>query len=86
VAFNLFAGSHSIKWRVTSDIYVNISRLKVDRIGDLQNVDCDEARKYGWNISYDFDGDCHVDFKDLAYIITEADWLSCYDPNENNCP
>jgi hypothetical protein len=86
VAFNLFAGTHSIKWRVTSDIYVNISRLKVDRIGDLQNVDCDEARKYGWNIPYDFDGDCHVDFKDLAYIITEADWLSCYDPNENNCP
>lgn len=85
--FNLFAGDHSIKWVTPGpEIYFDLSELLLDRVGDLRNVDCNEAIKYGWQDPMDFTGDCHVDFKDLAVITDPCNWLDCYDPNTDNCP
>jgi len=46
--------------------------------------DCNAVYKYGFEYAGDFNRDCKVDFKDLA-MMTEQ-WLSCIDPNEDNCP
>ncbi|MBA7581017.1 hypothetical protein ES708_22916 [subsurface metagenome] len=92
IEFNLFAGSHSIKWVTSSEIYFNLSELLLDKDGDLRNVDCNEVYKYGLKDPMDLygegdgDGDCHVDFKDLAVITDPCNWLECYDPNTDNCP
>ena len=87
VGFNLFAGDHSIKW-VTSgpEIYFNLKSLCLYRTGLVKDVNCSEVYKYGWNDPMDFDGDCHVDFNDLAVITDPCNWLDCYDPNTDNCP
>jgi len=86
VTVNLFGSSdvQTFKWQMSRAYYHNICYFKFERLGDLDMPDCDAVYKYGFEYTSDLNGDCKVDYKDLAVISEE--WLSCIDPNENNCP
>lgn len=81
--FSLFPGSHAIKWEIPGpEIYFNIEEFELKRERDVY-VDCNEVYRYGWNDPNDFNRDCHVDFKDLAFVVDN--WLNCYSPDPNDC-
>jgi hypothetical protein len=85
VSVNLFKGSHTFKWAHIGGGYgYNISSFTFTRTSDVIMNDCNDVYTYGLNYAGDFNGDCHVDEKDLALIVDN--WLVCYDPNANNCP
>jgi hypothetical protein len=81
---NLFAGYHTLEWKVPSQQYFNIQKLRLLCVGPVVMHDCNDVYKYNFNNAMDFTHDCHVDFKDLALIATN--WANCYSPDPNDCP
>jgi hypothetical protein len=99
IPIKLFKGKHTLRWMCGELGYqplygFNIANLRLKYVGPVTMVDCNEVYKYGYQYAHDFAGaytgpydpghDCHVDLKDLAVIANN--WLSCYDPNDPNCP
>ena len=85
VSVNLFEGSHTFKWVSTGpELWFNIADFEFTRVGDVVMNDCNDVYKYGFNYASDYNGDCHVDERDLALMVDN--WLNCYDPNTDNCP
>ncbi|HBG26440.1 MAG: hypothetical protein A2Y10_10000 [Planctomycetes bacterium GWF2_41_51] len=83
---NIFGGSdvQTFKWEMSALYYHNAAYFRFERIGPINMPDCDAVYRYGFEYAGDFNRDCKIDFKDLD-MMTEQ-WLSCIDPNENNCP
>jgi hypothetical protein len=99
IPIKLFKGKHTLIWKCGAAGYqpiygFNVCNLRLKYVGPATMVDCNDVYKYGYQYAQDFAGaytapydpghDCHVNFEDLA-VITD-NWLSCYDPNDPNCP
>jgi hypothetical protein len=86
VSVNIFGSPEvqTFKWQLSAAAYHNIAYFLFERIGNLNMPDCNAVYRYGFNYAGDLNGDCKVNYKDLDLISEQ--WLSCYDPNENNCP
>jgi hypothetical protein len=84
VYFNILAGQREFKWWVGSQHYFNLYAFEFNRVGDVNMPDCATVYKYNQNYAGDYNGDCHVDANDLAYITNN--WVECYSPDANECP
>ncbi len=57
--------------------------LEVTYVPEPTSTTCRRVWEYGCGIVSDLNRDCHVDFLDLAILV--SDWLRCNDPSDPNC-
>jgi hypothetical protein len=81
---NLFAGPHTFKWQSSALEGYNLWRFEFQYVKGIYMPDCSAVYTYGFNYAGDFNKNCYVDFNDLKILANE--WLTCYDPNQKNCP
>ena len=67
----------------TFDLTLGPGEGTVIELGDPEPTTCQEVWQYGYGIKADFDHDCYVNWTDLALFA--GGWLSCNDPNNENC-
>ncbi|MFA5293613.1 MAG: hypothetical protein WC496_11330 [Phycisphaerae bacterium] len=86
VTVNIFNSTEiqTLKCEITGISAHNIAGFQFEYVGPINMPDCNEVYRYGFEYAGDFNKDCKVDYKDLD--ILSQQWLSCIDPNENNCP
>jgi hypothetical protein len=83
VTVNLFAGSHTLKWKTPTDVYSDIADIRFTYLSPITMDNCQDVYTYGQNLAGDITGDCRVNMDDLALLA--ADWADCNDPNPENC-
>jgi hypothetical protein len=58
--------------------------LDLDNVSIVSEpVTCPELIAQGWGLLADLNGDCYVDFLDLALLAQQ--WLNCIQPEDANC-
>jgi hypothetical protein len=83
VTVNLYPGSHTVGWDFKGYSGTNTGFSLVDvnfvKIGPTVISNCADVVNYGFALTKDLNGNCVVDFEDVALMVDN--WLICNDPN-----